>query len=80
MQIGQRVGRFNAEYNPSLWGTETIERVLKTPPFESGLRMGPYTRYWVAPNYTCYSLGLERMLPNVLKNVLSLHQCLVLIK
>ncbi len=80
VHIGQRLGRFNPEYNPSLWGRATIERLLRAQPRESGLRLGPYRRYWVAPNYGLYRLGLERVLPASVKHVLSLHQCLVLVK
>lgn len=80
VQIGQRFGRFNPDYNPSLWGRATIESLLRTLPFESGLRIKSYKRYWVAPNYGLYHMGLERILPESLKNFLSLHQCLVLVK
>ena len=80
VQIGQRLGRFNPDYNPSLWGRATIERLLRAQPRERGLRLGAYRRYWVAPNYGLYQMGLERVLPAPLKHALSLHQCLVLVK
>ena len=80
VRIGQRFGRFNPEYNPSLWDNVTIERLVCTPPHDSGLRLGPYTRYWVAPSYGLYRIGLERLLPDSLIKIFALHQCLVLHK
>lgn len=80
VRIGQRFGRFNPEYNPSLWGRATIERILRTLPPEHGLRIGPYRRYWVAPNYGLYRIGLEQLLPQSIKNIFALHQCQVLLK
>ena len=80
VRIGQRFGRFNPEYNPSLWGQQTIKQLLRTLPQESGLHLGSYTRYWVAPNYRLYRIGLEQLLPKSIKNIFALHQCQILLK
>ena len=80
VRIGQRFGRFNPEYNPSLWDKSTIERVVSALPLESRPRIGPYTRYWIAPNQGLYRMGIERILPGPAKNLFALHQCLVLLK
>jgi len=80
VRIGQRFGRFNPSYNPSLWSKVSIELMLNTSKLDSNLRVVEYWRYWVAPTYFLYRAGLERVMPKFLKNTLSLHQCLVLQK
>ena len=80
VRIGQTFGRFNPAYNPSLWDRTTIERLLRVPANNVGLRISAYSRYWIAPNYTLYRLGIERLFPHKIRDLIALHQCLVLRK
>ncbi len=78
VRIGSLFGRFNPGYIPSLWSRATVERLLTER--EIGLRLLNYRRYWVAPSYALYRLGLERILPRFIGHAIALHQCLVLAK
>jgi SAM-dependent methyltransferase len=80
VHVGQRFGRFNPEFNPSTWSKDTIEEIVATLPLEARPRIGAYTRYWIAPSYGLYRIGLERALPSPVKNLFALHQCLMLLK
>ena len=78
VKAGMRVGRFNPDYNPSLWSGRSIERLLAGGPLAGQLRVETFQRYWLAPNHAIHRTGVETLLPRWLIGLLGLHQCLVL--
>jgi SAM-dependent methyltransferase len=78
VQIGCRVGRFNPDYNPSIWSRATVERWLAESRLNLVIR--DFRRYWVAPTYGFYRLGVERVLPGFVEHAVALHQCITLVK
>lgn len=77
VRVGMLFGRFNPHYNPSLWGTRFVQKMLKDEPV-TGLRIVHFERYWVAPNHSTFKMGLEQRLPRQVVNWCALHQCMVL--
>ena len=79
VKIGFRFSRFNPAYNPSLWSRNSVQSLLADHP-TIGLTMLDYRRYWIAPTYSIYRLGVEKAMPSFLRNAIALHQCMVLVK
>lgn len=77
VNVGFRVGRFNPEYNPSLWSLATIKTLLAEQR-DIRLDVKDYRRYWVAPTPAIFNLGVERILPANILHILAMHQCVVL--
>jgi SAM-dependent methyltransferase len=78
VRVGCRIGRFNPDYNPSIWSRGTVDQLLSQS--GSNLAIRSYKRYWVAPTYGIYRLGVEKLLPVFVKNAVALHQCITLVK
>ncbi len=78
VRIGMRVGRFNPAYNPSPWSARSMARLLGTSPLGRRLAIESFERYWLAPNHAIHRTGVEERLPRPLRQLLGLHQCLVL--
>lgn len=76
VKIGMKFGRFRPKANPSVWSKRTISTLISDR--NLGLWIKEYERYWIAPNYQLFSLGLEDLLPGCLRRLAGLHQCLVL--
>jgi len=76
VRIGMKFGRFRPNANPSVWCKRTIAALIASHGL--GFTVKEYERYWIAPNYALYELGLDAVLPGFLRRVVGLHQCLLL--
>ncbi len=77
VKLASLFGRFNPDYNPSLWTRNSVKELLLAESV-AGFDIAHFERFWTAPNYATYSLGVERYLPRWLNSLCSMHQCLIL--
>ena len=78
VNMGARLGRFNKGYIPTLWAKQYVMYLLEG--IGSQLKLKDFQRYWIAPNYGTYKMGIERLMPRFFANWVALHQCIVLVK
>jgi SAM-dependent methyltransferase len=76
VKLGMLVGKFNPDYNPSVWSERSVASLLRHSAIPLVERS--FTRYWVAPTQALHHAGLERALPASVVKLLALHQCMVL--
>jgi SAM-dependent methyltransferase len=76
VKVGQMVGKFSRDYNPSPWSRQSVTALLD----EGGIALRPhrYERYWVSPTQAIYDTGVEKLLSRSMVHLLALHQCMVL--
>lgn len=79
VRVGMVFGRFNPHYNPNIWNRRTLERTLKSPALNC-IRLEHFERYWLAPTFSAFQIGLERVFPKVAIELCGLHQCAILRK
>lgn len=76
VRVGQLIGKFSFNYNPSVWSRASMEELIRR--HDLPLATLSYVRYWIAPTGGLYRRGVERFFPGWIRWRIAMHQCLVL--
>lgn len=77
---GGLLGHFNIKYVRNRWNHQRLNKQIIKFGYNKNLQIVFYERYWAAPTRKLYQLGMERILPNWLIQIIGLHQCVLLKK
>ena len=75
-----KIGYFDSRYCKNLWTRKNLPIIASNADYNYKFKEIIFEKYWVAPTQYIYKLGVEKIIPQSLIQLIGMHQSILLQK